>query len=287
MPKTSGLIIIGDELLNGDVTDTNSSFLCRRLNSLGTQVCKICIIPDNVHVIAEEIAKFSASFDVVITTGGVGPTHDDVTYEGTAAAFSTCLVINKQLEKYYSNYLKEEKNDSSYRLVSIPSNAEVILVNFEVPLESNISKFPVVKTHNVFNFPGIPSYTQAIFNSIEKKYFQNMENIFFSRNVYLNVDEIFVVSILNELVTQFKNKVTFGSYPIIDNKRIINEMTKITIKSTFLSDCLDAENVLISKIAPGWLVYLNPALPNFDIIRRLPELNFELSNVIRISSQVR
>ena len=81
---TVGLIIIGEEILNGRVVDTNSQFALKRFSQLGTSVKKMSILPDDVEIISEEVSKFSMIFDYVVTSGGIGPTEDDVTYEGVA-----------------------------------------------------------------------------------------------------------------------------------------------------------------------------------------------------------
>src|SRR5260370_30961437 len=86
MAKTAGIILIGNEILSGKVVDANASYLCRELRALGVEVRKISVIPDEVELIAFEVSEHSRAFDVVFTSGGVGPTHDDVTIEGVARA---------------------------------------------------------------------------------------------------------------------------------------------------------------------------------------------------------
>ncbi|TMA05139.1 MAG: hypothetical protein E6J89_19420 [Deltaproteobacteria bacterium] len=85
MSKTAGIVIIGNEVLSGKTQDTNSHFLCRELRELGVEVHRISVIPDEIELIGKEVAAFSRAFDYVFTTGGVGPTHDDVTMAGIFA----------------------------------------------------------------------------------------------------------------------------------------------------------------------------------------------------------
>lgn len=82
-----GLIIIGDEILKGQTQDINTHFLAQKLRTLGVCLKRVSVIPDDVTVIAQEVRTFSANFDVVLTSGGIGPTHDDLTFEGVARAF--------------------------------------------------------------------------------------------------------------------------------------------------------------------------------------------------------
>ena len=97
MAKTAGIIVIGNEILSGKIVDTNSPHLCQELRSLGVDVQRVVIIPDNIDVIASEAATFSNLFDYVFTTGGVGPTHDDVTIEAIAQGLQRDVVIHPEL----------------------------------------------------------------------------------------------------------------------------------------------------------------------------------------------
>ncbi|MBI2017351.1 MAG: hypothetical protein HYS77_17740 [Candidatus Rokubacteria bacterium] len=88
MPKTAGILLIGNEILSGKIADANAAYLCRELRGLGVEVRRISVIPDEVDLIAREVAAQSRDYDVVFTSGGVGPTHDDVTIEGVARAMA-------------------------------------------------------------------------------------------------------------------------------------------------------------------------------------------------------
>src|ERR671934_1067664 len=105
MPKTAGIILIGNEILSGKIQDANAAYLCRELRALGVDVRRISVIPDDVALIAEEVAVFSRDHDIVFTSGGVGPTHDDVTIEGVARALGVPVVRHPHLvallERYY------------------------------------------------------------------------------------------------------------------------------------------------------------------------------------------
>src|SRR2546423_7121113 len=97
MPETAGIILVGNEILSGKIEDANAVYLCRELRRLGMDVRKIAVIPDDVDVIATEVAAAHRAWDVVFTSGGVGPTHDDVTIEGVARALGVAVVRHPEL----------------------------------------------------------------------------------------------------------------------------------------------------------------------------------------------
>ena len=100
MSKSAGIVIIGNEVLSGKTEDTNSHFLCQELRSLGVEVRRISVIPDETELIGKEVIAFSREFDLVFTTGGVGPTHDDVTMEGIALGFGVKVIRHPELEQH-------------------------------------------------------------------------------------------------------------------------------------------------------------------------------------------
>src|SRR5436853_43922 len=97
MPKTAGIILVGNEILSGKIADANAAYLCRELRALGVDVRRISVIPDEISLIAQEVVAFSRAHDVVFTSGGVGPTHDDVTIEGVALAMGVKVARHPML----------------------------------------------------------------------------------------------------------------------------------------------------------------------------------------------
>src|SRR4249919_3864337 len=106
MAKSAGIVLIGNEILSGKVVDANAAYLCRELRELGVDVRRITVIPDEVDLIAATVAEFSRSFDAVFTSGGVGPTHDDVTIEGVARAFETRVIRHPHLVQLLNGFYK-------------------------------------------------------------------------------------------------------------------------------------------------------------------------------------
>jgi FAD synthetase len=101
-PKTAGIIIIGNEILSGKVHDSNSFYLSNELRALGINVRRISVIPDEIEAIGREVREFSERYDYVFTSGGVGPTHDDVTMAGVAKGFGVRLIRHPEILRILS-----------------------------------------------------------------------------------------------------------------------------------------------------------------------------------------
>jgi len=121
--RTAGIIIIGDEILSGKVHDSNSFYLASELRQLGVSLKRIIVIPDEPEIIGREAAVFSEQYDFVFTSGGVGPTHDDVTMEGIAKGFSAKLIRNHQLEDYFRSKYRERLNDALMKMAEVPEGS--------------------------------------------------------------------------------------------------------------------------------------------------------------------
>ena len=199
--STAGIIVIGNEILSGKVADTNSAYLCRELRELGVDVERISVIPDVIDVIASEIRAQSASYDFVFTSGGVGPTHDDVTLDGVAKAFGEPLVLNEGLVARMERAQGSPPNESLLKMARIPAGA--------VLMDSGDLWFPVVVVKNVHVFPGIPSLLQRKFASVRER-FRGIP--FRLRRVYLTRRESDIADVLNAVLAEFPD-VHMGSYP--------------------------------------------------------------------------
>ena len=138
---TAGIVVIGNEILSGKVVDTNSPFLCQELRELGVDVERIVTIPDAVEVIAEHVRAMSQAYDFVFTSGGIGPTHDDVTLEGIAAAFDRGVVRSDSIVERLRRATGEEPNESQLKMAQIPAGATL--------LDSGDLWFPLVVVDNV------------------------------------------------------------------------------------------------------------------------------------------
>src|SRR5881397_2954713 len=126
MPKTAGIILIGNEILSGKIADVNAAYLCRELRQLGVDVRRISVVPDEVELIAREVVAQSRDFDYVFTSGGVGPTHDDVTIEGVARAFDREVIRHPELEAMLRSYFGDGVDAARLRMAAVPEGSDLI-----------------------------------------------------------------------------------------------------------------------------------------------------------------
>jgi len=118
--KTAGIIIIGNEILSGKVQDSNSFFLASALRAIGVSVMRISVIPDDIELIGKEAFLFSETYDYVFTSGGVGPTHDDITMEGIAKGFNAKLICHPELEERFRRRYGNAANDAIMKMAMVP-----------------------------------------------------------------------------------------------------------------------------------------------------------------------
>ena len=235
-PHTAGIIIIGNEILSGKVQDDNSYFLARELRALGVDLRRVVVIPDDVDLIADEVRWFAGTFDYVFTSGGIGPTHDDVTMDGVAAAFGVELVSNPLLERIVKKWCEAGHEERAMKMALIPHGAEV--------LSEKGVKFPAIRIENVFIFPGIPEYLSTKFSAIMERF---RAAPFKLNRVFINEEECYITGHLDRVVSEFP-RVMIGSYPQIkgDGHKVI-----VTLESADESELARATDRLIVLLPQG------------------------------------
>lgn len=196
----AAVVIIGNEILTGKFQDENGPFLIRRLRELGVSLVRLSVIEDDVQAIANEVRRCSEMADVVITTGGVGPTHDDITYAGVAEAFGVPLVQNASMVRIMEGF-DLPLHAENLSMATIPKGAVLV--------RDGAVSFPTVKMNNVYVLPGIPALVRLKFLVIASA----LEGTpLFTERVYLNATESEVAGPLNEVVAAHPT-VVLGSYP--------------------------------------------------------------------------
>lgn len=203
--KCAGIIIIGNEILSGKVMDSNSYFLVSELRTLGVNVIRISVIPDDVRTIGKEVFLFSNLFDYVFTSGGIWPIHDDVTTEGIAQGFAVNMVPHPFLVEWFNKRYGDSANEAVMKMTLVPEGSDLI--------ETGGRNLPVVLFRNIVILPGIPELLRKKFLSI-KDCFRCVS--FFLKRLFIKADESFIASSLRR-VDSGNPDVTIGSHPVIGN----------------------------------------------------------------------
>ncbi len=159
---TAGIVVIGDEILSGKFAEENAAFLIRELRDLGVDLRRISVIPDELDDLADTVPRFSARFDHVFTSGGVGPTHDDVTIAGIARGFGLGISRHPELERRVRAYWGAKPEDANLRLADVPDGAELVF--------GRDTMWPVVRVKNVYILPGVPALFQRKFVDIRDQF---------------------------------------------------------------------------------------------------------------------
>jgi molybdenum cofactor synthesis domain-containing protein len=235
MAKTAGIIVIGNEILSGKIVDTNSPHLCQELRSLGVDVQRVLIIPDDIDVIASEAATFSNLFDYVFTTGGVGPTHDDVTIEAIAQGLQRDVVIHPELEALLQQHWADRPYAAREKMASVPHGAQ-LLMEPSLPV-------PVLLVENIYIFPGIPQLFRRKFDSIKDRF---RDTPYHGRQVYLMAAESTFSHLLERLMDEFPD-LMLGSYPVVNNP---DYRVKLTLESKDPDYLTQAYERLLALLPP-------------------------------------
>ncbi|KAF8786326.1 FAD synthase-like [Argiope bruennichi] len=265
---TAGILIIGDEILNGHTKDTNSYFLINNLNSSGLKIKKISILRDDINAIAEEVSELSKKCTVVLTSGGIGPTHDDMTYEAVAKAFGDTLDINTELFSVLKEYFgpNADENPAVIKLSTIPKSA---ILNYGIDKYGKKGRYPLVSVKNIYMMPGVPMLLERSFR-IFKSSFMLHNKPLQVKNIFLAIDEFSVTPILNEAVKLFENHIKFGSYPAFSENYY---KVKLTLESDDEEWINKACCYFKEKLPPGSIVSLKE-----NLLESAPEKLFAFAN---------
>lgn len=235
---TAAVVIIGNEILSGRTRDKNLPFLGSRLAELGIQLQETRVIPDLEKSIIATIREFTERFDYIFTTGGIGPTHDDITTASIAAAFETAVERNpeavKILEEYYD---AGSLNDARLKMANIPAGAKLIY--------NPVSAAPGFQIHNVFVLPGVPLIMQAMFEGIIDR-LTGGEPILV-KSITTNLRESTIAEGLGDIQERFNN-VSIGSYPFFRRGRLGVNVVLRSTNGNMLQQATEQVAILITKL---------------------------------------
>ena len=199
----AAILIIGNEILSGRTQDTNTSTLATWLNSIGVKVKEVRVIPDIEKTIIDTLNVLRKENDYVFTTGGIGPTHDDITAESVSKAFGLKYEIHKEGYKILESYYKPgEFNEGRQKMIWMPENAELIL--------NPTSGAPGFSVENVFCLPGVPSIMKSMLGGITNKIVGGEPIL--SKTISLKTVESEIANSLTKVQDNNKD-VEIGSYP--------------------------------------------------------------------------
>ena len=199
----AAILIIGNEILSGRTQDTNTSTLATWLNSIGVKVQEVRVIPDIEKTIVDTLNVLRKENDYVFTTGGIGPTHDDITAESVSKAFGLKYKIHKEGYKILEAYYKPgEFNEGRQKMIWMPENAELIL--------NPTSGAPGFSVDNVFCLPGVPSIMKSMLGGLKNKIVGGEPIL--SHTISLKTVESEIANSLTEVQDNNKD-VEIGSYP--------------------------------------------------------------------------
>ena len=232
----AAILIIGNEILSGRTQDKNIAFLSNWLNhNCGIIVSEVRIIPDVEKIIVKNIRFLSKQFNYVFTTGGIGPTHDDITAHSIAKAFKVKYGFHKEAYKILENYYgKAAFNDGRKKMAKMPLVAKLIY--------NPSSAAPGFKTKNVFSLPGVPSILNSMIENCKKYLVKGLK--VHSMTININTVESNISKHLGVIQKKYKDSVDIGSYPFF---RLGKIGVSVVSRSTSKIDLAKVKKDLISE----------------------------------------
>lgn len=251
---TAAILVIGDEILSGKTRDQNAHLLIGELRELGVSLRRIVVIPDDIEVVAAATRELAASHDVVFTSGGIGPTHDDVTIQGIARAFDLAIVRHPELEGIIRRYFKDQVDESHLRMADVPEGTVLIRTG-------NLS-WPVPACRNVYILPGVPEHFRVKFLAIRERF---RAAPFHLRIIYIRSDEFDIATNLTTVAATHPD-VAIGSYPYVgasagSSAAVEEYKVKLTLESKDESALELALHDLLARLDPASIVRTESAPP--------------------------
>lgn len=202
---TAAILVIGNEILSGSTQETNVSFIAQRLSPRGIKLSEVRIVRDEEEAIAENLNALRAKYTYVFTTGGIGPTHDDITAAAVAKAFGVRCVPNNHAKQLLEDYYAPkgtELNEARLRMAQLPEG--VLLI------KNPVSSAPGFHLGNVFVLAGVPKIMQSMFEHVET--FLDEEDPLLSVTILCNQREADIAQDLGKVQSSFR-EIEIGSYP--------------------------------------------------------------------------
>lgn len=233
---TAAVLVIGDEILSGRTKDTNTGFIADYLTEIGIDLKEVRIVSDEIDAIVRATNDLRAAYRYVFTTGGIGPTHDDITADAMAEAFGVSLPYDpRAIAILEARYKPGDLNDARLRMARIPAGADLI--------QNTVSGAPGFRIGNVHVMAGVPAVMQAMMDEIAPTLETGLKML--SRSVDTGVGEGWLGSGLEHLQAEHP-RVSLGSYPSFDGERFA---TQIVMRSRDKEALDQAEQAVLAMVA--------------------------------------
>ena len=234
---TSSILVIGNEILSGRTQDINVQFMANKLSKIGIKLEEVRIIPDIQIQIIDNINLLRKKHNYVFTTGGIGPTHDDITSESVSKAFNRKYIINKEAYKLLEGYYTKGKiNEGRLKMTKMPEGSKII--------KNPLTIAPGFYIENVYVFPGVPIIMQKMFQQVLKKLKSNKPII--SKTINTNIYESIIAKSLTRIQNKYNN-CEIGSYPRFDFKKK-EANVNIVVSGNSIKNIKSAVNDIITSI---------------------------------------
>jgi len=241
---TAGLLVIGDEILSGRTKDKNIGFIAEYLTAIGVDLKEVRVVPDDEPEIVAALNALRPRYTYVFTTGGIGPTHDDITADAVAKAFGVSIDYHPQAVEILRERLAQTggvMNEARMRMTRVPAGGELVL--------NKISAAPGFRIGNVIVMAGIPSVMQAMLEYVTPQLKTGAKML--SESVQANCREGDIGTELGAIAKTHAD-VVIGSYPFVDEKNLAN--TNVVVRSRDsqkLTAAKDAIEAMLSRVKAG------------------------------------
>ncbi|GAX76273.1 hypothetical protein CEUSTIGMA_g3717.t1 [Chlamydomonas eustigma] len=244
-PKAA-MVVIGDEILAGSIADVNTPWLAKLLHSRGVDLTRVEFIPDNQEEIKStvlELKKRVGPNGFVFTSGGIGPTHDDVTYESIASAFGVDLQLHEPTVKRMKEVYEKrglELNQARLRMATLPCPADEVLVTPDLWV-------PLVNLKGIYILPGIPKLFRAIVSAHQDRF---TGPAFHTESLYTDLGEGDLAEPLAKVAKE-SPKVSIGSYPNTEDEKQQQYKVKLQLNGRDAAAVLTAKHAISEALGPS------------------------------------
>ena len=235
----AALLIIGNEILSGRTHDKNLPWLAEQLNEIGVRLAEARVVMDIEEDIIKAVTELSEKYDYVMTTGGIGPTHDDITAECIAKAFGTELELNPQAHELLKGHYKpEDLNEARLKMAHIPIGAQL--------LDNPVSSAPGFKIKNVFVMAGVPRIMQAMFDSYKSELKGGAKML--AKDFVILKTEGDLAGLVSKLQDDYP-ETEVGSYPFVRDGQLGTSIVIRSLDADILQKAADEFENSISAMA--------------------------------------